>query len=272
MTMIAMVFFIPAMVSGFSAAFKVSHEQVDVNFMGGTWGYAGMFGVALYFCKDIFNGRSLAKRILKLQLIDTATGQVASPLKCFVRNIFCVLWPVEVIVAMTNTSKRLGDRIAGTQLVNFDPSLEQPQINIGRSLLPVGISYALILLLTQAMPNMAMSKTNYSETSYNQAESRELEKLLNDSLGQYLTADIRIYDTIKGENLKYISTILKLKQNLIENDNNYRQLEDETMGLIYSTFPKETFTGQLKFIYQATGQFQSRSTTIGTHIQSKDRQ
>lgn len=52
MTIIAMVFFIPEMISGFSEAFKVSHEQTDPNFMGGAFGYIGMFGFALYFCKD----------------------------------------------------------------------------------------------------------------------------------------------------------------------------------------------------------------------------
>ena len=272
MTMIAMVFFIPGMISGFSDAFKVSHEQTNPDFMGGTFGYIGMFGLALYFCKDIFNGRSIAKRILKLQVVDNTTGQVASPLKCFIRDIFCVLWPIEVIVAIINTNRRLGDRIAGTKLVNFDPSLEQPKINIGKTLLPIGISYGLILLLMQALPKATMSKTNYSETSYNQSESKELEKLLTDSLGQYLAADIKIYDTVKGESLKYISTILKLKENYIANDNSYRQLNELTTNLIYSKFPKEAFTGQLKYIYQASGQFQGRTTTIGTQIKSKDRQ
>lgn len=269
MTMILMVFFIPTMIAGFADTFKVSHGQSDTGFMSGSLSYIGMFGFALYFCKDIFNGRSIAKRILKLQLVDNTTGQVASPLKCFVRNIFCVLWPIEVFVAMTNTSRRIGDRIAGTKLVNFDPAFEQPKMNIGKTLLPVAISYAIILLILQVMPKMEISKTNFSETSYNQAASKNLERLLTDSLGQYFIADIRIYDTIKNKNLKYISAILKLKENFLENDNSYRQLNDVTLNLIYSKFPKETFTGQLKFIYQASGQFQSRSTTMGTYINPK---
>jgi uncharacterized RDD family membrane protein YckC len=270
MTMIAMVFFIPGMISGFSEAFKVSHEQTNPNFMGGTFGYIGMLGFALYFCKDIINGRSIAKRILKLQVVDNATGQPASPIKCFVRNLLCVLWPIEVIVAMTNTERRLGDRIAGTKLVKFDPTLEQPKINIGQTIIPIGIAYGVMLLLMQAMPKMEMSKTNYSETSFNQAESKELEKLLTDSLGQYLTPDIRIYDTVRNSNMKYVSTILKLKENYLEDDNTYRQLESATETLIYSKFPKETFTGQVKYIFQGSGQFQSRSGQIGTNIKRQD--
>jgi len=270
MTIIAMVFFLPTMISGFSDAFKVSHEQTDFNFMEGPMKYLSMFGFALYFCKDIINGRSIAKRILKLQVVDNKTGQVATPLQCFVRNIFCIIWPIEVIVAMSNTSRRLGDKVAGTKLVYYDPTLEQPKINIGKTLLPVIISYGLIVLIMQLTPSVKMAKTNYSETSYNQTESKELEKLITDSLGQYLTPDIRVYDTVKNENLKYVSTILKLKENYIAEDNSYNQLHEMTTNLIYSKFPKETFTGQIKYIFQSGGQFQSRTTTIGTYINSKE--
>lgn len=270
MTIIAMVFFLPTMVSGFSDAFKVSHEQTDFNFMEGPMKYIGLFGFALYFCKDIINGRSIAKRILKLQVVDNKTGQVASPLQCLVRDIFCVLWIIEVIAAMTNTSRRLGDRVAGTKLVHYDPALEQTKTNVGKLALPVVISYGLIVLLMSLMPSTTMAKTNYSETSYNATESKELEKLIADSLGQYLTPDIRVYDTIKNGNLKYVSTILKLKENYIADDNSYNQLHELATNLIYSKVSKETFTGEIKYVYQSGGQFQSRATTIGTYLQPKD--
>ncbi|OWR12860.1 RDD family protein [Chryseobacterium sp. VAUSW3] len=270
MTIIAMIFFLPTMISGFSDAFKVSHEQTDFNFMEGPMKYIGLIGFALYFCKDIINGRSIAKRILKLQVVDNKTGQVASPLQCFVRDIFCVLWIVEVIVAMANTSRRIGDRVAGTRLVHYDPALEQSKPNVAKLALPVIISYGLIALLMSVMPSTTMAKTNYSEASYNAAESKELEKVITDSLGQYLTPDIRVYDTVKNENLKYVSTILKLKENYIADDNSYNQLHIMTTNLIYSKMPKETFTGQIKYVYQSSGQFQSRATTIGTYVKPKD--
>jgi uncharacterized RDD family membrane protein YckC len=271
MTIIAMIFFLPGVISGFSNAFNVSHEQTEFNFMEGQMKYLSMFGFALYFCKDIVNGRSISKRILKLQVVDNKSGQVATPLQCFVRNIFCIIWPIEVIVAMTNTSRRLGDKVAGTKLVYFDPALEKPKINFGKTILPVIISYGLILLIMQLTPSVTRAKANYSETSYNQTESKELEKLISDSLGQYLTPDIRVYDTVKNENLKYVSTILTLKENYIANDNSYGQLHEMTTNLIYSKFPKETFTGQIKYIYQNGGQFQSRATIIGTYLQFKDK-
>jgi Rad3-related DNA helicase len=154
--------------------------------------------------------------------------------------------------------------------VNFDNSLEQPKINIGKAIIPIGIAYGTMLLLMQAMPKMEMSKTSYSESSYNQSESKDLEKLLIDSLGQYLTPDIKIYDTVKNSNFKYISAILKLKENYIEDDDTYRQLENKTENLIYSKFPKETFTGQINYVFQASGQFQSRAGQIGTNIRRRD--
>jgi uncharacterized RDD family membrane protein YckC len=269
MTMIAMFFFLPAMISGLSDAFKVSHEQTDTDFMEGPLLYIGLFGLALYFCKDIINGRSIAKRILNLQVVDNTTERVASPLQCFVRNLFCALWMIEVIVAMTNRSRRLGDRVAGTKLVNYDPALEQPKINIGKTLLPVIISFGLIVLVMQLAPKMEIAKTNYSETSYNKQESEELELLITDSLGQYMIPDIRVYDTVKNENLKYVSTILKLRENYIADNDSYEQLHKLTIHLIYSKFSKQTFTGQVKYSYQGNGQFQSRSATIGTFIQAK---
>lgn len=149
MTFIAMLFFLPGIIQGFSDAFTVSHTQTDINFMDGPMQYIGLFGFALYFCKDIINGRSIAKRLLKLQLVDNKTEQVATPLQCFVRNIFCILWPVEAIVALSNPGRRIGDKVAGTKLVHYQPGLEQPKINIGKIVLPIFISYALILLITQ---------------------------------------------------------------------------------------------------------------------------
>lgn len=264
MTMIAMIFFIPGIIADFSRAFKVSHEQVSSEFLGGSWAYIGLIGFALYFCKDIINGRSIAKRILKLQLVDNTTGEVASPMKCFIRNLLCIIWPIEAIIALTNTSRRLGDRLAGTKLVPYDPSLGKPGFDIGKALLPLVLAYGVMLLFLQLLPKPGLYATKYVETSYNQSASKELEKLLTDSLGQYFTPDIRIYDSVRNSKLKYVSVILRLKKNYIEDDNSYQKLHRSTTEFIYSRLPVETFTGQLQYVFQASGQFNGRSTPFGT--------
>lgn len=147
MTMIAMLFFIPGMISMFISAFKVSREQSNPDIFGGML-YLGLWGFAVYFCKDCINGRSIAKRILKLQLIDNTTGQVASPMKCFIRNLFIVFWPIEGIVALANPSRRIGDRVAGTKLVRYDALREQPKVKLVQVLIPLAMAYALMLLFT----------------------------------------------------------------------------------------------------------------------------
>jgi uncharacterized RDD family membrane protein YckC len=76
----------------------------------------------VYFLKDSFKGRSPAKRILKLQVVDNKTNLPASVGKCFVRNILIILWPVEVLVSFFNTQRRLGDYLAGTKVIYLYPS------------------------------------------------------------------------------------------------------------------------------------------------------
>jgi uncharacterized RDD family membrane protein YckC len=92
MTLIAMIFYVPVMIANLATGFRLDHDQDDADFMSGPMVYVGLFGFALYFCKDMFNGRSISKRILKLQLVDNKTGEVASPLQCLVRNLFCIIW------------------------------------------------------------------------------------------------------------------------------------------------------------------------------------
>ena len=269
MTMIAMLFFIPTMIKTFSGALTISHEQnVDDGFSGPLL-YIGLFGFALYFCKDCINGRSIAKRILKLQVIDNKTEQVASPLKCFLRNIFCIIWPVEVIVTLINPSRRIGDQVAGTKVVYYDPTLvEQPNIDIKKLVVPIALAFGLLLLIMLPFQSSksSMPKFKYVESSYNDTESKALEKLYSDSLKQNLSASVRVYDKIENQNLKYISVIYRLKENYLVDPGNSRELKRMTMQHLYSMFPENTFTGQAQYVYQVSGSMQTSNNEIGSHI------
>lgn len=79
----------------------------------------------VYFNKDSIGGRSPAKRILKIMVIDLKTGIAASPVKTVLRNFTLIIWPIEVLVVLFSPERRLGDRIAGTQVVGFDESLQR---------------------------------------------------------------------------------------------------------------------------------------------------
>lgn len=269
MTMICMLFFVPTMITGIAGALTISHEQKDIGGFSGPHFYIGLFGFALYFCKDCINGRSIAKRIIKLQVVNNKTGQVASPLKCFIRNIFCIIWPVEVIVTLINPSRRIGDQVAGTKVVYYDPSLvEQPKVDIKKLLVPVALAYGLLLLISLPFRSLQSSipKVKYLESSYNDTESKALEKLFNDSLGQTLSASVRIYDKIETENLKYISVVFRLKENYLDDPGKSNELKKATNQYLYSMFPENTFTGYAQYVYQESGSMQTSSNQIGTLI------
>jgi len=263
MTMIAIIVFIPGMISGFTNAFTFTHEQTNPDIFGGL-NYFGLIGFAVYFCKDCVNGRSIAKRILKLQIVDNVTGQVASPLKCFVRNIFCILWPIEAIVALINPIRRIGDRVAGTKLVIFDQTLDQPKLNFGQTAIALGLAYGLMIIVMLPFNAMQSNKPKvlYEENSYNEQDSKLTEKLFADSLGQNLTADIKVYDKIQNENLKYVSVIFLLNENYLENDNDFEQLKAITTKLLLTRFPVKTFVGQLKYVYKTSDSMSSRSMPL----------
>ncbi|QIX62082.1 RDD family protein [Hymenobacter sp. BT18] len=148
MTMVAMLFAIPMMISIFSEAFTISHEQNEMDF-GGPFLYVALLGFALYFCKDIINGQSIGKRITKVQVVDNNTGLVASPMKCLLRNVFCVIWPLEVLMTLINPGRRLGDLLAGTRIVPFTSSKTSgPNFDLTKALPPIVVAYGLMLLIS----------------------------------------------------------------------------------------------------------------------------
>lgn len=265
MTFGAMIFAVPGMISGFATAFNISHEQKSPNLFG-NMSYVMLIGFAVYFCKDSINGRSPAKRILKLQVVDNTAGKAASPLKCFVRNIFCVLWPIEVIVALVNPSRRIGDFVAGTKVVPFDPTVEQQKTNWGQIGISFALAYGLMLIImlpfNMMKAGLANQQVKYNETSFNEPVSKETEQLFADSLGNYLTADIRVYDKIENEDLKYVSIIFRLKENYLADDESFGRLKTSTIPLLLTKFPEKTFVGRIQYVYQSGGSMQSRTLPI----------
>ncbi len=75
----------------------------------------------IYVNKDFFNAKSPAKRILGYQIINRNTGDPATELQCFIRNLtIAVAWPLEVIVGYINPKRRIGDFIANTKVVKAE--------------------------------------------------------------------------------------------------------------------------------------------------------
>ena len=119
-------------------------DQIIMSFLGGALGlvvlgvtyaitgtpdtfggalYPWVAGVVLliYFNKDWFGGRSLAKRITGQQVVHVGSGLRADSLHCFLRNLTILVWPLELVVTLVSPRRRLGDWLAGTQVVPFRP-------------------------------------------------------------------------------------------------------------------------------------------------------
>jgi uncharacterized RDD family membrane protein YckC len=72
---------------------------------------------SLFFCKDIINGQSIGKRILKLQIVSE-NGKPASLKNVIIRNVIALLQPIDALYMINNRGNRLGDIICKTKIVN----------------------------------------------------------------------------------------------------------------------------------------------------------
>ncbi len=77
---------------------------------------------AVILNKDLFGGQSIVHRTFGYQVVNAKTGEPASKVRCFIRNITFVLWIIEVIPLLIKPKRRIGDWIAGTMVIPVPPS------------------------------------------------------------------------------------------------------------------------------------------------------
>ncbi len=92
--------------------------------------------VTLLLCKDCFNGQSLGKRIMKIQLVDVKKGTEVSNIRCVVRNLLIPFWIVEIFVLVVSNGRRIGDYITKTKIINKSSS---EKIRIDKKTLVFGL-------------------------------------------------------------------------------------------------------------------------------------
>jgi uncharacterized RDD family membrane protein YckC len=262
MTFAMMILAIPGMVATFSKAFNVGHDRPQASLFGNSV-YIMLIGFAVYWCKDSINGRSPAKRILKLQVVDNTTGIAASPIKCWIRNIFLSFWPLEAIVALINPSRRIGDFVAGTKVVPFPAGTTEQKVNWKAVVISLALAYAVIGIPFYLMKSTLEGReVNYVENSFNESESRATEQLFADSLESELDADVRVYDKIENEDLKYVSVIFRIKESYLPSEEAFEQLKSKTIALTLIKFPEKTFIGRFRYVYRMGGSVQTRDVTL----------
>ena len=109
--------------------------------------YLNILACSLIFNKDIYLGRSVAKRVLKFQIVDNNSNMPSNPLRCFVRNLTIIIWPIEVLFTLVNKQRRLGDYIAGTKLVTYNSDIHSADFNWGLAV----VAFVVSILFTYAV-------------------------------------------------------------------------------------------------------------------------
>jgi uncharacterized RDD family membrane protein YckC len=72
--------------------------------------------------KDFVNCRSAGKRTYGFKIIDYKTKEPATEMQCMFRNVTAYLWPIEALLIFINPKRRLGDFIAGTEVIPEEPT------------------------------------------------------------------------------------------------------------------------------------------------------
>lgn len=113
---------------------------------------------SLILNKDILDGQSLGKRILKLKVVKKKGQSTPSRLICCIRNIFLFLWPIDLFLILF-TGKKLGDYITQTEVVTKTNATEAVTRNvITRSIL--------FIIITAVIISLILYFTVYNSRSY----------------------------------------------------------------------------------------------------------
>ena len=251
---------LPFMVIGMKNAFSISHEQTSMEPTFMIYGF--IFGFALYFNKDFFDGRSPAKRILKTQVINNKNGEVAGPLRCLLRNLTIPLWPLEAIFILINPQRRLGDYIAGTRIEPYDPENIKKKKEIKDYILPIAIGLVFTYLITLPFSMLGSllkhEDVKYIQDSYNPDFSSELSSFLSYRLRNYSdSSSIKLFEDIENDSLKYMSLLFYTNNiDLLENSFKYNSLKQMIIDTLNIKVPKTSFVLSGKIIYKEPGHVQ----------------
>jgi uncharacterized RDD family membrane protein YckC len=258
MTFIVMLIVLPGFAINMIDAFNLDHDPSSFGFGGMSFLYA--FGFAAYFNKDIFNGRSPAKRILKIQVIDIKTGQAANSLKCLVRNLTIPLWPLEVIFVLFNPKRRLGDKIAGTRIdyIENPVKVKMDWTKFAIALLiAIGFSVLISLPFTLLNTKWQTDKVAYNEQTFDQNKSEQINTLFETQLdGLIKEADFRFYDQIENDERKYVAGIIYFTQR--SDYDNFEISEKKISDLLTTEFPLNSHVCFIKFVYKEPGNLSTR--------------
>lgn len=72
---------------------------------------------SLYLCKDLPEGRSNGKYIVGLKIVNK-NNKTPSSLILILRNLFILLWPIDILCCIITPNKKIGDYIFCVKVVH----------------------------------------------------------------------------------------------------------------------------------------------------------
>jgi len=157
--------------------------------------------------KDYFNGQSIAKMQLNIQIVDSASKQIATPLQCFIRNLTVLIFPIEFFVLLKNPNTRLGDMIAKTEVVVYSPL--RPSNYETKSTLKwfsffVVCIISVAYLLSLTIYDGTSIHTDYDVSSFDKRTSTIMQNKLEYSVGDFVDSiDAKFYQRTKSHTYGY---------------------------------------------------------------------
>jgi len=253
MTFIIMFLAMPVIFIGFDSSLENDTMALSSKF---DWKFILMIlAVSLYFNKDIIQGKSIAKRALNQEVVNINNNKVASPIKCLIRNLFIVIWPIEVIVVLANPTRRIGDFVAGTKIDFVSSERDsKPKIDFKQVAVSIIIGFLMLFgasfLVKEKVSEGAFVSPDYIESSFNKELSLNFEEKLNELQSNYLlNTNVNVYDSIKSDSLKFVSATFYLTQNFIENETQLEEIKNEIFNTMFGIVPKGGFILFGKFVY-----------------------
>ncbi len=236
----------------FTFKYEISHKEIHFIYLKNI-----MLLIAIafnvYLLKDSFNGRSIGKRIFGFQLINRH-GNVATPLQCYIRNLFFIIYPIEVIFVFFNPSRRLGDFVAGTTVVEYANKRSYSKIAIFHTILIFIVFTTLFWFILKPfdtfLKNEDTKRIQYIETSYNKQKSEEANELLKNSLGENFTPDVVFYDSMKIGNDNYIDVLIRFKNYGDLDAIRFDSINSKTKNVLKSKFSKN-IKGRIQYYYKS---------------------
>jgi uncharacterized RDD family membrane protein YckC len=157
-------FFLMSFLAGYLVLFILGPDILDFN------KYDKMHTLAilillpfflLYFSKDMVEGISFGKWVLGIMIRNESDNKIPSYLKLFLRNLFIIIWPIELLVLVFNKdNKRLGDMRTNT-LVYLNPD----KSNKGYRITVPIVCVIMFVLLFKSTGDLIMKKSDAYEAA-----------------------------------------------------------------------------------------------------------